>query len=239
MLLDALKAAIATPGEHRLFRSGKLSGLFHSKVGLAAEAALVALREGLLETLRTETKGKVLIEWVQATPKAFSFIHDNDSPKSILRELKEVLETTRTGIPVWMTEAKQEAARLSARFDEKAAAMLVRLDGLTLRVEAALRRAEIEGPGISEPVSQLVPWAIEALEYLDRRKAAKRTDECPLQELFHALRMKFIDLTLPDFQNGLHRLHDVRALRLCPSSELSEPEFAMLVGGKMMGAVGR
>src|SRR5438067_12803103 len=33
LLLDALKAAIATPGEHRLFRSGKLAGLFPSRAG--------------------------------------------------------------------------------------------------------------------------------------------------------------------------------------------------------------
>src|ERR1700677_2115436 len=39
LLLDALKIAIATPGEHRLFRSGKLRGLFHSRVGLAMEAS--------------------------------------------------------------------------------------------------------------------------------------------------------------------------------------------------------
>ena len=239
LVLDVLKAAIATPGEHRLFRSGKLSGLFRSRVGLAAEAALVALREGLLETIRTETKGKVVIEWVRATSKAIAFIHDHDSPKSILRELKETLDTARMGIPIWMTEAKQEAARLSAQFQEKAAAMLARLDDLTLRVEAALRRAETDGPGVSEPVSRLVPWAIEALEYLDRRNASKRSDDCPLPELFHALRVKFMDLNLPAFQNGLSRLHDVRAIRLSPAAELSEPEFAMLVGGQMMGAVGR
>jgi hypothetical protein len=239
LLLDALKAAVATPGEHRLFRSGKLRGLFHSKVGLPMEASLIALREGLLETVRTDVKGRIVTEWVEATPKAMTFIHENDSPKSILRELKGVLSTTRTGIPQWMADVKQEAANLSARFERRAAEMLRRLDELTLRVEAALRRAETSVHAVPEPVSRLVPWAVEALEYLDRRSLSGIAIDCSLPELFHALRVKFTDLTLASFQNGLRRLHDVRAIRLIPSDDVSEPEYAMVVEGQMMAAVGR
>src|SRR3954469_6526145 len=44
LLLDAVKAAIGTPGEHRLFRSGKLAGLFPSRAGPSADAALAAIR---------------------------------------------------------------------------------------------------------------------------------------------------------------------------------------------------
>jgi hypothetical protein len=239
LLLDALKIAIATPGEHRLFRSGKLRGLFHSKVGLSLDASLIALREGLLQTTRTEVKGKIVIEWVQATPKAMDFIHENDSPKSILRELKTVLATTRAGIPQWMMDAKQEAANLTARFEKRASEILKRLDDLTLRVESALRRTETNSPSVAEPVSRIVPWAIEALEYLDRRSISGIAGDCSLPELFHAIRVKFTELTLPAFQNGLRRLHDVRAVRLTPSKDLSEPEYALVVGGQMMGAVGR
>ena len=105
-LLKALKTAIAVPGEHRLFRSGKLAGLFTSRVGVPAEAALVAVREGRLEVARTETRGKIVTEWVRATPKAVTFVHDHDSPKSVLRELKQVLDATKAGMPVWMAEAK-------------------------------------------------------------------------------------------------------------------------------------
>ena len=172
LLLAALKAAIATTGEHRLFRSGKLAGLFPSRAGLGAEASLVALREGLLETVRTETRGKIVTEWVRATPKAVEFIHEHDSPKSVLRELKELLAATRAGVPVWMAEAKQEVTALSARFEERATALLTHLNDLAVRVEAALRRAETTGPAIGEPIGRVVPWAVEALEYLDRRAAS-------------------------------------------------------------------
>src|SRR5215213_7057815 len=64
LLLEALKVALATPGEHRLFRSGRLAGLFPARTGIASEVALQALRDGLLETVRTEAKGKFVTEWV-------------------------------------------------------------------------------------------------------------------------------------------------------------------------------
>lgn len=237
-LLDALKAALAMPGEHRLFRMGKLAGLFPARTGLPAEAALEALRGGLLETVRTETKGKLVIEWVRATPKAVSFVHEHDSPRSILRELKEVLQATRTGVPEWMADAKREVAALSASFEVRASAMLARLDDLAKRCEAALRRAETAPPTVAEPVSRVVPWATAALEYLDKRRETGAKDDCPLPELFHALRSRFAELELPAFHDGVKRLHDLRAVRLLPG-EIAEPEYAVVVEGKLMYLVGR
>jgi hypothetical protein len=237
-LLDALKTALAVPGEHRLFRAGKLPGLFPARGGLPAEAALQAVRDGLLETVRTETKGKLVTEWVRATPKAVGFVHEHDSLQSILRELRDVLQVTRTGVPEWMAEAKREVAALSASFEVRAAAMLARLDDLAKRCEAALRRAEMSTPVVAEPVSRLVPWAMAALEYLDKRSATA-TSPCPLPELFDALHERHPELTLLEFHAGLKRLHDVRALRLAPASEIAQPEFAVVVAGSLMYAVER
>jgi len=238
-LLEALKTAIAVPGEHRLFRSGKLAGLFRTRVGVPAESALVAVREGWLEVARTETRGKIVTEWVTATPKAVTFVHEHDSPKSVLRELKQVLDATRAGIPAWMEEAKAEAAALSAKFEERAAAILAKLNELAASVESALRRAETGGAGVAEPVSRVVPWAIEALEYLDRRATTGASGDCALPELFHAVRVKFPDLTLPEFHDGLRRLHDVRAVRLSATDEMDQPEYAVVVGGKLVYRVWR
>jgi hypothetical protein len=238
-LLDALKSALATPGEHRLFRSGKIAGLFPARTGPAGDAAVQAVREGLLETIRTEVKGKFVTEWVCATPKAVGFLHEHDSPRSILRELKDVLQATRTGVPAWMAEAKQELAALSASFEVRASAMLARLDDLAKRCEAALRRAEMTGSAIGEPVTRIVPWAMEALEYLDKRSETGATTDCPLPELFHALRERLPDLTLPDFHDGVRRLHDLRAVRLLPANEIAEPEYAVVVEGRLTYLVGR
>ena len=239
LLLDAVKAALGTPGEHRLFRSGKLAGLFPGRAGLSAEAALLAVREGILETVRTEVKGKIVTEWVRATPKAVTFVHENDSPSSVLKELKDVLQATRDGVPVWMDDARRELATLSARFEGQAAAMMKRLDELATSVEAALRRADAKLPLMAEPVGRLVPWAVDALEYLDRRKTGGAMGDCPLPELFHAVRVGLPTLTLPAFQDGLRRLHDVRALALVPAALMAEPEYAVVLDGKLMYAVAR
>ncbi len=240
LLLDALKAALAAPGEHRLFRAGKLPGLFPARTGQASEAALQAIQEGLLETVRTETKGKLVTEWVRATPQAVGFVHEHDSPRSILRELKDVLNATREGVPAFMAEAKAELAALSANFEARASAMLARLDDLAKRCESALRRAETTGlRQLPQPLAHIVPWAVDSLEYLDKRSESGGTGDCPLPELFQAVCVRFPELTLPAFHDGVKRLHDVRAVRLLPADEIAEPEYAVVVDGKLMYAVGR
>ncbi|HEX4606674.1 MAG TPA: hypothetical protein VH092_00565 [Urbifossiella sp.] len=234
VLLAALKAALAAPGEHRLFRSGKLPGLFPTRVGDAADAALGALKDGLLETTRTETRGKIVTEWVAATPKAAAFVHEHDSPKAALRELRDVLAITRSGVPAWLDEARQEVAQLSARFEAHATALLRRLDDLADRVDAAIRRSELKAPDVARPVAGVVPWAADALTYLDRRRAGGNRSACPLPELFTAVRGRFPELALPAFHDGLRRLHDVRALQLAPAAEMPEPEHALLADGALM-----
>ena len=234
MIVDAINLALTTEGEHRLFRSGKLAGLFPTRSGRGAESALAALQSGLLETVRTESKGKQVIEWVKATPKGVAFVHEYESPKAVLKELKLLLDTTRAGVPNWMEEARTELATLSTRFETRAAALLLRLDDLAERVEAALRRAETKAPVIAEPVARVVPWALEALEYLDRRRG-----ECPLPELFHAVRERVPELTLSAFQDGLRRLADIRAIRLSHSPEMAEPEYAIVNNGQLSYLVAR
>jgi hypothetical protein len=242
LLLDALKVAVAEAGEHRLFRAGKLAGLFPSRAGSSAAAALLAISDGLLETVRTETRGKIVTEWVRGTPKAVGFVHDHESPKSVLREMREVLHAARAGVHPWMADAKAELAAMSARIEEHAAATLRRLDDLADRVEDALRRAEAQRPAVAPGVGQVVPWALDALEYLDRRKDSGATGDCPLPELFHALRVKVPALAVGEFHDGLKRLHDVRAVRLTagePASVITEPEYAAVVDGRLMYWVGR
>src|SRR5438067_1451323 len=64
-LLDALKQALTEPKEQPLYKSGKLAGLFPGRTGSNGEAAARAVREGLLDVVRTETRGKTVIEWVR------------------------------------------------------------------------------------------------------------------------------------------------------------------------------
>src|SRR5262249_26841400 len=115
IVLAALKQALAEPAEQRLFRSGKLAGLFPSRTGPSAEASTQALREGLFEVVRTETKGKTVVEWVRPTPKGVDFLHKHESPVRAMDELRAVLQMTREGIPVWVTEIRQTLNALATR----------------------------------------------------------------------------------------------------------------------------
>ncbi len=63
ILVEALHQALARGDEQRLYKSGKLEGLFPRRTGAAGDAAALALRDGLLEPLRTETKGKTTIRY--------------------------------------------------------------------------------------------------------------------------------------------------------------------------------
>ncbi len=236
-LIGALKQALAEPGEHRLFRSGKLSGLFASRSGASGDAAAEAVRDGLFEVVRTETKGKFQIEWVRSTPKAVEYLHQHESPITVLRELQAELKTARAGAPIWLEGLNRQWSELAANLHEQMQQALRRLDALAGRVEEALRR--LDGvPTLPQGVAQSVPWATQAITYLDHRREGGVANGCPLPELFGAVRLQHPALSLTDFQDGLRRLNDHKALRLTrfdgPAERLPEPEYALLEGADVL-----
>src|SRR5215470_6081750 len=127
-LLEALRRALTTPGEQRLYRSGKLDGLFPGRASVNAEAAARALREGLLEVVRTETRGKTVVEWVRLTPRGVEFLHEHESPVRALQDLQAVLQATREGVPLWLAEMRHELHALASRLTEEAQRWTHRLD---------------------------------------------------------------------------------------------------------------
>jgi hypothetical protein len=241
-LLAGLKEALARGGEQRLYRSGKLDGLFASKSGAGGEAAARALRDGFLELVRSETKGKTAVDWVKPTPKGVNFVHDNESPVQVLRELRELLQVSRDSVPAWLERVRQEMQAQHDRLMQEVDAYLARLDAVGKRVDEALQRAAILGPAVPDAVASSVPWATDALGYLDRRHTSGAADDCPLPELFAALRERHAELSLPSFHDGLRRLQDRRLLRLTParnSASLAEPEYALLDGDALLYFAGR
>lgn len=235
-LLAALKLAIEEPGEHRLYRSGKLAGLFPERAGINAEAASHAIQHGLFEVVRTETKGRIIFDWVRITPRGVRFVHDHDSPKAVLHDLRILLGETRQGVPTWMQDFQEQFVEFSVAILAQVRELTEKLDNISHRVEAAIRRADAQPLSVSDGVKQLVPWALPALEYLDQRLFAGMPRECPLAELFEALRDDRPNLPLQDFLDGLKRMHEVKAVQLKPASEHHQrigeldPVFAVLVG---------
>lgn len=233
ILVEALHQALARGDEQRLYKSGKLEGLFPGRTGAAGDAAATALRDGLLETLRTETKGKTTIEWVQLTPRGVDFLHDHQSPAAALHELRKSLRLNQQAVPVWLAEMRAGLHALEERLAADAQKWQQRLEGLTRRAEDTLRRLEESAPLLPADLADAYPWAIDALNYIDRRKNGGAPDDCPLPELFAALRRAHPHLSVMVFHEGLRRLHDRRALRLQPAdgvADLPQPEYALFDG---------
>ncbi len=236
-LLEALKQGLARPGEHRLYKSGKLDGLFPGRSGAGAEAAARALREGLIETARTETKGKTAIDWVRVTPKAVDFVHEHESPLRALEELREELRATRERVPAWSEEVRHTLAALGDRLADDSARMLQRVEALSARVEEALRRLALLGPHLPEGMAKAVPWAEDALAYLERRRAGGAPGPCPLPELFAVLAGRPREFTIAGYHDGLRRLQERRLVQLLPPAaapgEMTQPEYALFDGGNV------
>src|SRR5437867_1816188 len=91
ILIEALKQGAGQEAEQRLYRSGKLPGLFTGRTSLNAEIATQAVRDGLIELVRAETKGKTTTEWVKVTPTGIAFILERESPVRAMEELGAAL----------------------------------------------------------------------------------------------------------------------------------------------------
>ena len=236
-LLDALRLALTEQGVHRLYKTGKLPGLFAAKPAIHADAAAQALRDGLLEVVHTETKGKATIDWVRVTPAGVRLLHEHESPLKALEELHATLQTAHDGVPAWLADMRERLQALERQLTDNAQRFLNQLDALTRRVDEALHRLHAAAPQLPDGVADAVPWASAALTYLDQRTAGGATQPCPLPELFTALAPSHPDLSVTDFHTGLRHLRDWHALRLLPfdnPGELPQPEFALLEGDSML-----
>jgi DNA-binding PadR family transcriptional regulator len=240
VLLDGLRAGLSGD-EHRLYRSGKIEGLFAGKTGIHGEAAALAIREGLLEYSRTEARGRFEVEWVRLTAKGVEYLYQHDSPRAILGEMRQMLAVAQSGIPTWQDEMLQSLEKLATHITDQMAQYMDKLEALSKRIDEAMRRTEATAE-LSPAMTSLVPWGVSALEYLDHRRAGGGAGECPLPELFGAVRGKHSALTMREFHDGLRRLADNRAVKLSPwtgPGAIPQPEYAMMAEGKLMYLISR
>lgn len=146
IVIAALKQALTGGEEHRLYRSGKLDGLFPSRAGSSGEAAAQAQRQGLLDSTRVEVKGKSSIEWVRLTPRGIDFLHEHESPLRALHDLRATLRANQQAVPLWLVEMRESFQALETRLAADAQKWVDRLAALACRVEDTLRRLEMPHP---------------------------------------------------------------------------------------------
>jgi hypothetical protein len=235
VIVPALKTALAAAAEQPLYKIAKQPGLFASRTGPSGEAAQRALADGLLEVVRTESKGKADTEWVRITPRGVQFVCQHESPKEALEELLAVLRTGRSGMPAWLEELRASLQGVVNRFTELFERQHTRWEQLAQRAEEALKR--LAAPS---PPTDLNTWQLDALTFLDQWKAAGRGD-CPLSRLFAAVRERTSQLGIADFHSGLRQLRDRSSVELVSNDSQAdaEPEFALLEGAAVHHAVRR
>lgn len=233
-LVDALRGGVDR-AELRLYRAGKIPGLFNGKSSINAELARQAVAEGLIEIVRAEVKGKAPIEFVRVTAKGVEYVVNADSPVRALEELRTTLEVNRDGVPQWMVELREQIDAVGQRFLSEVEAIGQRLDAMSSRVNEALRRVEKYGPPPPEGAAGALPWAHDAIDYLEQRSAAGLGERCSLAELFGHLAAREAELTIRDFHTGIRRLHDRGLVRLfaADGDGPAEPEYALLDGANV------
>ncbi len=237
ILVEALQQALAHGEDQRLYKSGKLEGLFAGRTGPAGDAAAQALRDRLFEVVRIETRGRTTIEWVRLTPRGVDFLHDHQSPAAALNELRHALRLNQQAVPVWLEEMRASLHALEERLAADAQKWHQRLEAVTRRAEDTLRRLDEAGPLLPRDLADAYPWSIDALNYIDRRKNGGAPDDCPLPELFAALTRGHPHLSIIDFHEGLRRMNERRAVRLLAAeglADLSQPEYALFDGGAVL-----
>ncbi len=232
-LVEALKLGMSGPGEQRLYRTGKLPGLFAARTGTAGAAAALAVRDGYVEVVRTETKGKTATDWVRVTAKGIDLVMQRESPTRAMDELRAALQLTKDGLPAWIVQIRQGLQELANRCIEQVTATARRLEALSERIEQALEQAEAAAPKVPPDAADAFPWAQEVLTYLDRRRETGVDGACPLPELYTTIRCRHGDLSVLDYHTGLRRLHDRGLVKLIPfdgTDPLPQPEYALLDG---------
>ena len=230
MLLDALRIGAAQTGEQRLYRRGKLPGLFPQRTRTSSEIANQAVQDGLLEIARVETVGKTSVEWVRVTESGQEFLADSESPIRALEELRETLAVHQQGLPAWAAQMNAPIDELSRTFVAEVETTRQRLDLLARNVEAALVQIEASRTLANMPE---MPWGAAVLDILDRRRQVGLGTRCPLSELFVALKEEHAELTIKDFHAGLKILHDRNRITLQPGvsgGDTPGPECALLDG---------
>lgn len=233
VLLEALRQALAVPGEHRLYRAGKLDGLFPGRSGASTEAAERALTRGFLRRTRVETKGRTEIDWVEITPAGVEHLHQYESPLEALHELRATLRANQQALPAWLQNMQAILGEIDTRLRNEAARWAQRLEAMERRLVDTLRRMEAAAPLVPPEVLEAHPWTVDGLNYLDRRLAAGAGGPCPIPEMYDAIAGHHPDLSISVFHDGLRRLHQRRAIELRPvedPTQMSRPEFAVLDG---------
>ncbi len=216
LVFEGLTHAATAPAGLPLYAPRSGPGLFAATAAGKA-AAQRCKDEGLLQVLRSETRGKVSHEVCGITEKGLVFLLQHGNPRPVLEAFVAALGARQGALETILDAVRQ------SQHD---------LDGLragALKVMERLAAAPpISGPSGGQEVAaairgQLTQW-----------HEAGLLGDCPLPELFYRLRSSFPQLTVGQFHDQLRLLYEAQEIYLHPWTgplyDLPEPAVALLVG---------
>jgi hypothetical protein len=234
LIRDALTRAAAEPDGCALIAGKNEPGLFPGSAAARTTAELCK-REGYLQVVRTELKGKVPREICALTDKGRQFLVREANPREVLEDFLRVLESRQADVAALADSVRHvqqslqgiQAAvvdvlpRLTAPH-ANASTNGVPMNGSALRA-APPANAAASVDLIADVKAKLAEWHV----------AAGASEDCPLPELYRRLETAG-RASIGQFHDGLRQLHDERLIYLHPWTgplyALPEPAFALLVG---------
>jgi hypothetical protein len=217
LLLQALSRAAADGAGVPLLGSKTTPGLFATTAS-GKSVARRCLDDGLLRVVRTETRGKASVDICTITDKGLARLFGQVSPRQILEDFVRVLEAKQSQLGELLMIARQ---------------MQTGIDALKLSAERVLQRMQqvnaVSTPSVNGSSHDARSWTDAVLDHL-----ARRSEDCPLPELFREAQRLAAALTIGRFHDGLRRLLDAGQIYLHPWTgplyTLPEPAVALLVG---------
>jgi hypothetical protein len=218
LVLEALGRAAAEPQGLPLHGGKTTPGLFAATLS-GKQAAQCCKGEGLLRSVRTETRGKTATEICAITEKGLAFLIAQVSPKQALEDFIRVLDARRGQIDQLLDAVKRMQESLEA-----------------LRAVAEKMFAQAAAPArlVSPSANGSPDWPSAVVAYLGRWQETGPPEDCALPDLYRQAKQAASTLTIGQFHDGIRKLYEAQCIYLHPWTgplhELPEPALALLIG---------
>jgi hypothetical protein len=225
VVLAALGQAAANPEGQPLHGSKAQPGLF-AGTPVGRLAARRCLDEGLLQVLRTETRGKTALDLCAITDKGLAYLLSQVSPRQVLEDFVRALEAR----DAQAGELLQAVGHMRST-----------LEGLKASAEKVLHqlgqteKADRAGPSCNGTRSEeTLPGVPAILVALKQWQDSVGSEDLPLPDLCRQAQQVAGPLSIGLFHDGLRQLHEEEHIYLHPWTgplyAMPEPHFALLIG---------
>jgi hypothetical protein len=221
LIVDALTRALAAPDGLPLL--GSRAGLFATTTA-GKKAAQECRSRGLVRILHPDSIGKTIQEKAALSEEGLAFLLRQTNPRPVLEALLQAIESRQVQMEGLLATARATQASL-AELRSHAGRLLDHFQnqGSNSLLELAPNKGQHHSQKYSAVLAHLRCW-----------QARGALEDCPLPDIYRALRPAESALTIGQFHDSLRRLQEDQQIYLHPWTgplyEIPEPALALLVG---------